>query len=102
MSRRSEEELSGDALLMRSVTIYTRALLDRGGWETPFVPATSSLVSGSLVELHSGQRVTAVDAVAAAPRGAAVRGSATGTERSTLAEGDRAISPIFRASSSRM
>ena len=71
-----QEELSGDALLMRSVAVYTRALLDRGGWEIPFVSATSNATSDSLVEVHSGEGVTTVDAVAAASRGAAVRGSA--------------------------
>ena len=74
-----QEELSGDALLMRSVAVYTRALLDRGGWENPFVSATSNAASDSsdsIVEVHSGKGVTTVDAVAAASRGAAVRGSA--------------------------
>ena len=71
-----QEELSGDALLMRSVAVYTRALLDRGGWENPFVSATSNAASDSLVEVHSGEGVTTVDPVAAASRSAAVRGSA--------------------------
>ena len=74
-----QEELSGDALLMRSVAVYTRALLDRGGWENPFVSATSNAASDSsdsIVEVHSGKGVTTVDAVAALSRGAAVRGSA--------------------------
>jgi ketosteroid isomerase-like protein len=71
-----QEDLSGDALLMRSVAVYTRALLDRGGWENPFVSPTSNAASDSLVEVHSGEGVTTVDPVAAASRGAAVRGSA--------------------------
>jgi hypothetical protein len=71
-----QEELSGDALLMRSVAVYTRALLDRGGWENPFVSATSNAASDSNVEVHSGEGVTPVDPVAAASRGAAIRGCA--------------------------
>ena len=71
-----QEELSGDALLMRSVAVYTRALLDRGGWENPSLSATPNAASDSIVEVHSGEGVTTVDAVAAASRGAAVRGSA--------------------------
>jgi ketosteroid isomerase-like protein len=70
------EKPSGDVLLMRSVAVYTRALLDRGGWENPFVSGTSNAAGDSLVEVHGGEGVTTVDAVAAASRGAAVPGSA--------------------------
>src|SRR6266545_3914039 len=68
-----QEEPSGDALLMRSVAVHTRALLDRGGRD-PVISVTSNTASDSLVEVQRGEGVTTVDAAAAASRGAAVRG----------------------------
>jgi hypothetical protein len=89
----AQEEPSGDALLMRSVAVYTRAVLDRGGWEIPTVFATPNAASDSLVEAHSGEGVTTVAAVAAAPRSAAR--PSTDLKCSTLTERDRAVVARF-------
>ncbi len=74
-----QEEPSGDALLMRSVAVHTRALLDRGGRD-PVI---------------SGEGVTTVDAGATASCGAAVPGSATAPKCSTLTDRDRAVVARF-------
>jgi hypothetical protein len=85
------ESISSDESLNASVQRYTRALLDRGGWEDPFVSATSNAASDSLVEVPSGEGATTVGAVAADSRGLAVPGSATEPKCSTLTERDRAV-----------
>jgi type II secretory pathway pseudopilin PulG len=55
--------VSGDELLMRSVSAYTRAALDRGGWENPFVPDTHYAAGNALLAVGVREGVTTVASV---------------------------------------
>lgn len=50
--------VSGDELLMRSVSVYTRTALDRGGWENPFMPDAHYATGNALLAVGVGEGVT--------------------------------------------
>jgi hypothetical protein len=47
---------SGDEVMARIVAQYRRAMLDRGGWENPFLPSTAS--GNALASVPVGNGVT--------------------------------------------
>jgi hypothetical protein len=51
---------SGDEMLMRAVAEYTRAALDRGGWENQFVTDPSYAAGNPLLAVPAGEGVTTV------------------------------------------
>ncbi len=56
----SAEVVSGDVLLARIVSIYTRVWLDRGGWENPFVPVSDYEAGNALLAVEIGEGATLV------------------------------------------
>jgi hypothetical protein len=88
-----EASISSDESLNASVQRYRILASEREAWRNPYVSETRAPngASDSLVEVHGGEDVTTVDAVAAASRSAAVPGSATDPKCSTLTERDRAV-----------
>ncbi|MFL5419563.1 MAG: hypothetical protein ACJ79Y_02205 [Myxococcales bacterium] len=94
------ESISSDESFNASVQQYRVPASERGTWHNPYVPEARALAAGertpnaasdSLVEVHSGEGVTTVEAVAAASRGAAVPASTTDRRCSTLTDRDRAV-----------
>jgi len=53
-----QEGESGDELLSRAVARYTRAMLDRGGWENPFVADSRCAAGNPLHTVSVGEGVT--------------------------------------------
>jgi hypothetical protein len=97
-----EGSISSDESLNASVQQYRNPASGLGTWRNPYISQTRASAAGEQEELsgdasrmrpvvHGGEGVTTVDAVAAAPRTAAVRGSATDARCSTLTERDRAV-----------
>jgi len=56
------ESASGDELLTRAVSLYTRARLDGGGWENPFVGAPHYAAGNPLLAVRVGEGVTTTTA----------------------------------------
>ncbi len=75
---------SGDELMARIVAQYRRAMLDRGGWENPYLPSTAS--GNALASVPVGNGVTLV---AKAPQGV----SESGAEGAASGEPEEATEP---------
>jgi hypothetical protein len=54
---------SGDELLMRSVAVYTRAALDRGGWENRLMRDAHYAAGAALLAVRVSEGVTTVAAL---------------------------------------
>lgn len=83
----SAKTQSADAFMARNVSQYRRAMLDRGGWENPYLPSTAS--GNALASVSVGSGVTFMTSGREDVSGTAVEGAASG-------EPEEATEPVKR------